>query len=162
MPADQHVLDRRHVREQADVLERAADAGSRDAVHAAGRRRARRGTDLAGGRLVEAGQDVEERRLPGAVRADDADDRLLLDVEADVVERDQPLEGLRHVADGENRRASGRQLLFEEVGLAELRRAAFRWQEAFRPEDHDRDERGAEDHQPVVGADVLELDRAET
>ena len=50
--------------------------------------------DLAGCRIVDAGDDVEERRLAGTVRADEADDRLLRDREVDVVDGDEPAEAL--------------------------------------------------------------------
>ena len=53
--------------------------------------------DPARGRVVDAGDDVEERRLAGAVRADEADDRALRDVEADVVDRHEAAEPLRDV-----------------------------------------------------------------
>jgi hypothetical protein len=90
--ADEHVLERRHVLEEADVLERPADAALGDRV--------RRHTghvlavedDLAGGGLVHAREHVEERRLAGAVRADQADDLAPRDREVDVVGRDEPAE----------------------------------------------------------------------
>ena len=43
-------------------------------------------------RLVDAGEHVEERRLAGAVRADQADDRALGNGEVDVVDRDEAAE----------------------------------------------------------------------
>ena len=52
---------------------------------------------------IDAGDDVEEGRLAGAVRPDEADDRALRDVEVDVVDGDQAAEPLRDV-----RRASRR------------------------------------------------------
>ena len=51
--------------------------------------------DLTGGRVVDPGDDVEERRLARAVRPDEADDRLLGDRELDVVDRDEAAESLR-------------------------------------------------------------------
>ena len=48
---------------------------------------------------VEPRDHVEERRLAGAVRADQADDLPLLDVERDVVDRDDAAEAARDVAD---------------------------------------------------------------
>ena len=54
--------------------------------------------DLAGGRDVVAGDHVEERRLAGAVGADERDDRAARDVEVDVVDRQQPAEPLGHPA----------------------------------------------------------------
>ena len=73
--ADQHVFQRGHVGEQADVLERAGDAQRGDLV-------GRQPGDVLpveehapAGRLVEAGDRVEEGRLARAVRPDQADDR---------------------------------------------------------------------------------------
>ena len=73
---DHDVLERRHRLEQADVLERARHAGpvTRSGASAVMSLAVER--DLAAGRLVEPGQHVEERRLAGAVGADDRDDRL--------------------------------------------------------------------------------------
>ena len=53
--------------------------------------------DPAGGRPVEAGQAVEERRLAGAVGPDQRDDRLRRHAEGDVVDRDEAAEDLRDV-----------------------------------------------------------------
>ena len=73
--ADEDVLERRHLLEEADVLERPADAALRGGV----RRRAGDVPavehDAARGRLVDPGDHVEERRLAGAVRPDQAHDR---------------------------------------------------------------------------------------
>src|SRR5207244_3512450 len=94
--ADEHVLDRGHLREEADVLERAADARLRDRVGRLGRDVDSVEDDRPGGRLVDAGQHVEERRLPRAVRADQADDRALRDREVEVVDREETAELLAH------------------------------------------------------------------
>ena len=52
---------------------------------------------------VEARQAVEQRRLAGAVRADEADDVAARDRERDAVERDDAAEADRHVLDLEQR-----------------------------------------------------------
>ena len=99
--ADEHVLEHGHRAEQLDVLERARDPAPDDPV----RRRAQQALavedDLALVRLVQPRDQVEERRLAGAVRADQADDLALADVERDVVDRDDPAEPPRHVLDRE-------------------------------------------------------------
>ena len=59
------------------------------------RSRARRTLDAAGGRH-EAGDAVDERRLAGAVRTDEADELALMDLEVDVVDGAQAAEGDRH------------------------------------------------------------------
>ena len=43
--------------------------------------------DAAGCRLVDAADEIEDRRLAGAVRADDREDLALVDAEADAVDR---------------------------------------------------------------------------
>ena len=96
--ADEHVLDRRHRAEQADVLERARDAG---AVIRSGRLAVMSlpsNDHLARARLVQPGEHVEERRLAGAVGADDRDDRALRHAEGDVVDGGQAAEDLRQAA----------------------------------------------------------------
>ena len=46
-------------------------------------------------RRVDAGDEVEERRLAGAVRADHADDLALVDVQVELVDAREPAEALR-------------------------------------------------------------------
>ena len=48
--------------------------------------------DLALVRLVDAGDDVEQRRLARAVRADHTHDLVLVDVEVEPVDHQQPSE----------------------------------------------------------------------
>ena len=50
--------------------------------------------DLSCRRIVDAGDDVEERGLAGSIGADQADDRLLGDREVDVIDREQAAEPL--------------------------------------------------------------------
>jgi hypothetical protein len=98
----EEVLAHRRALHQADVLEGAADPQRGPLVH-------RQGGDVlaleqhaARGRLVEAGDHVERRRLAGAVRADDADDLPLAELDADVARRldaaeaDGEAPGLKH------------------------------------------------------------------
>ena len=56
---------------------------------------------VAGVGLVVAGEDLDQRRLAGAVLADERVDLAGGDVDADVVERDLPRERLRKVFDSE-------------------------------------------------------------
>src|SRR5437588_311246 len=53
--------------------------------------------DPPGRRPVDAGQHVEERRLPGPVRPDQADDFAARDREVDVVGRHEPTELFAHL-----------------------------------------------------------------
>ena len=79
--------------EQADVLERAADAELRDLVRRAGPRASCPSKTISPRRRrVDAGEHVEEGRLAGAVRADQADDRASRHREVDVVAGDQAAE----------------------------------------------------------------------
>jgi hypothetical protein len=107
VPADEHVLEHGHRREELDVLERARDPAPDDAV----RRRAQQALavegDLALVRLVQARDQVEERRLPGPVGPDQAGDLPLGHVQRDVVDRHDPAERLRHVLDREQRHGGG-------------------------------------------------------
>ena len=104
--ADEDVVEGRHRPEQADVLERPADAERRHLVRltradlAALRRHdvVAVERDLAARRHVGAGDHVEERRLAGAVRPDQRDDAATRDVEVDRVDRDQAAEPLRDLA----------------------------------------------------------------
>ena len=104
-----------HAVEEPDVLERARHPELRHLVRRqpAGSRLPSKRT-IARGRLVDAGEHVEERRLAGAVRADQADDRALRDGEVDVVHGDEAaellphLDGLEQVAVGRSRAHSPR------------------------------------------------------
>src|SRR5205085_1046654 len=99
--ADADVLAHGHRVEELDVLERARDAAPDDPV----RRRAEEApagqAELAGVGPVEAGDNVEERRLAGAVRPDQPDDLVLARVERDTVEGDDAAEAPADVLDVE-------------------------------------------------------------
>ena len=101
MGADANVVDHRKVGKQRDVLEGAADADfgnlvrralqDADAVH----------QDVAGARLVEPGEAVEERGLAGAVGPDQAEDLAVVHVKGHAVQCDDAAE---HDADVANRK----------------------------------------------------------
>ena len=100
MGADAHVVEHRKIGKQRDVLEGAADADLGDLV-----RRTRQDArafhqDIAGTRLIEPGETVEQRRLAGAVRPDQAEDCALMHVEGHAIQRDDAAE---HDADVANR-----------------------------------------------------------
>jgi hypothetical protein len=85
--ADQHVFHHGHVVEEALVLERAGDAeasnlvgGEADELPPAVVER-----DPAGRRRVDAGDQVEDGRLSGAVGPDEADDLALLHLKVEIV-----------------------------------------------------------------------------
>src|SRR5258708_23568187 len=103
MLRDQHVLDDGEHLHKADVLEGPADAhrdtmmrGEADRLCPTVRLRPRRG-------FVDTHHAVEERRLTGAVRADQTDDLPLTNAEVHIVECLQAAEAdteVRHVKDG--------------------------------------------------------------
>src|SRR5215207_4938024 len=97
MPGNEDVLERSHVVEKADVLKGTGHAERRDFVRRQTDSRPTVEVDAAGGRLVDAGEDVEEGRLAGAVRPDQADDLSARDNEVDVVDGDQSSELLPDV-----------------------------------------------------------------
>ena len=101
--ADDDVVDDRHGLEALDHLE-----GAPDAALAALRRRQARDVlavepDRAFGRRQHARDQVEQRRLAGAVRADQADDLAAADRDRDVAVGDQAAEALRDAAGFEQR-----------------------------------------------------------
>ena len=100
MGADANVVEHRQIGKQRDVLEGAADADLGDPV-----RRTRQDArafhqDIAGARLIESGEAVEQRGLAGAVRSDQAEDCTLVHVEGYAIQRDDAAE---HDADVANR-----------------------------------------------------------
>ena len=108
--ADEDVLDRGHAREQADVLVRPRDAVVGDLVRAQRVDRVAIERDAALVHVEEAGQAVEERRLAGAVRPDDARDRAFLEFEVELADGGQaaePLGDLVGLQQGGHRGASG-------------------------------------------------------
>src|SRR5438094_147025 len=101
MASDLDVLEHRHAREELDVLERPRDAPADDPVGRRSQQALAGEGDLARIRAVQAGDQVEERRLAGAVRADQPGNLALLDRERDVVDGDDASEPLREVLDRE-------------------------------------------------------------
>ena len=105
--ADEDVLEHGHPREERDVLERPCDAAADDLVRRELQQVLPVVENRAGIRLVESRDDVEGRRLARAVRADQAEDLTLGDVERDVVEGDDAPEAASEVLDGEQRHEAG-------------------------------------------------------
>ena len=99
--ADEDVLEDGHVREELDVLERPGDP---ELDHAAGGRVQERvpvEDHVARVDAIEARDHVERGRLAGAVRPDQAGDRAFVDVEGDVVQRDDAAEAKRSMLERE-------------------------------------------------------------
>ena len=78
--------------------------------------------DLAARRLVDAGDDVEERRLAGAVRPDQPTDLADLDREGQLVQRHDAAEADAHLADVENRQRITTPLVGAPLALLRVRR----------------------------------------
>ncbi len=104
VPADEDVLEHGHRAEEVDVLEGARDPAAHDSV---GRRLEQRRPvelHLSLVRRVEPRDDVERRRLAGAVRADQPGHDPLGDLERDAVEGDNAAESERDVPDRKEHR----------------------------------------------------------
>ena len=104
MGADPDVVEHRKIGEQSDVLEGAADADFGDPVRRPRQDALALHQDVAGARLVEPAQAVEERGLAGAVRPDQAEDLALFHVERYAVQRNDAAEHDADVANREQRR----------------------------------------------------------
>ena len=102
--SDDDVLLDRHGREELDVLERPRDAAVDDAVRRRPQQRLPVEDEIARLRLVQPRDHVEERRLAGAVRADQPDDLARVRLDRDVVQRDYPAEQPGDVLDREQGR----------------------------------------------------------
>ncbi len=104
--ADKDVLLHRHLAEEADVLERTGDAEAvdLDRVHAGGIDTVQK--DRAAGRLVDLREEVEDRRLAGAVRADDAGNLGRAHCDVEVVDCREAAEVDAEVLDLEDERLS--------------------------------------------------------
>src|SRR5262249_52752226 len=102
MAADHNVFERGHAEENLQVLERARHAPARELF------RRKRGHLLAGKShaalrgQVETGDEIEQRGLAGAVRADDRKDEAGRDRQAYVIDRVHAAEGDREMLGNED------------------------------------------------------------
>jgi hypothetical protein len=99
--ADADVVKHRQIGKQCDVLEGTADADLGDPVWRPRQDALALHQDVAGTRLVEPAQAIEQRRLAGAVRPDQPEDLPLVHVEGYAIQRDDIAE---HDADVANRK----------------------------------------------------------
>src|SRR5437773_1758038 len=100
--ADHDVLEHGQRREEGEVLERPPDAELRDPMGRQPEDRTAVEADITLVGRGEAAQAVEERRLAGAVRADEADDLPRVHVEGDGVEREDAAEADGEVTNGQD------------------------------------------------------------
>ena len=103
--ADQHVFEHRHADERPAQLEGACNAQPHDAVRSHAANRFAIEQDLAAIGRNEAGQQVVERGLAGAVGAKDADDFAFFDLHADALDRMQATKAFVQIANGKERHA---------------------------------------------------------
>ena len=105
LAAEEEVPRDAHQRDHAEVLEHRRDAVFGRVARAPEADRGAVDQDLAVGRLVDAGEDLDQRRLAGAVVAEEAMDLAGIDLDVDVAERDDRAEMLGDAAelDGRNR-----------------------------------------------------------
>jgi hypothetical protein len=99
MRADAHVLAHRHGRKQSDVLERSRNAERGELMPRAAQQRTSVEHDRSCARIIEARDAIEERRLAGAVRTNQAADRPAGDLEGDIIERGHAAEPDRQPPD---------------------------------------------------------------
>ena len=124
VPVEDEVLGRGDAAHDAlvDLLVDGLDARPRGIERARQDDRAAVERDPAGGRLVRAGQELDERGLAGTVRADDAQHLALVKVEVDLHEGTGGTEGHRQAPDRKDRGAVGlRCHAVRWLGLASLR-----------------------------------------
>jgi hypothetical protein len=100
---DQHVLERRQVPEETEILEGAGEADAREAPSAQAEQVGALEAHAARGRLIHAREDVEERGLARPVGTDHGEQLAARDVEAHVRERGDVPEAQRQVAHLEHR-----------------------------------------------------------
>ena len=96
MLADPDVVEGRHVGEEPDLLKGPSDAQLGDPVRLEAGDVLALENHLAGRRLVDAGDRVEQRGFAGSVRPDQREDLALSDLKADLVDGGQPAEAFRH------------------------------------------------------------------
>jgi hypothetical protein len=98
-----HILARAHLRKQRGQLKRAGDAALADTRDRQPDEAFAGEADASIGRFERAGDQVEQRRFPGAIRADDGAHLALLDAHRDVIDRDEPAEPAGQIIELEQR-----------------------------------------------------------
>src|SRR6185436_11780158 len=98
MPADHDILDRREIGEETDVLEGARDACRGDLVRLQAVERAAVEDESAFVGRIDTGEDIEERGLAGAIRADQAEHLARRDRKGNIAQRLDAAEALADAA----------------------------------------------------------------
>ncbi|CCY06109.1 putative uncharacterized protein [Eggerthella sp. CAG:1427] len=97
-----HIVDDAHIVVQPDILEGTGDAHAADLMGGLARRWHPIDEDAAPGGLIDAGEEVKDRGLPGSVGADQSGDLRAADGESEVIHGGQTAEidaqsaGLQH------------------------------------------------------------------
>src|SRR5205823_10374369 len=99
---DEQILEHRELSEQSNVLEGAPDPARGDSSGLERHEIRVAETDDARVRFVDAGDEVEDRGLPGAVRPDQSEDGARRDLERDVADGLQATEALGDVLEKES------------------------------------------------------------
>ena len=104
LAAEKEVPRDAHQRDHAEILEHRGDAQFGRVARAPEMHRLAVDQDLAGARAIDPGEDLDQRRLAGAVVAEEAMHLSGMDLDVDVAKRDDRAEMLRHAAklDGGN------------------------------------------------------------
>jgi len=101
LDGQEHVVHHAELGKQRGDLKRAAQAQTRAAERLKARDVAVEEANAAGAWRDETGDDVEERRLAGAVGADDDEPLAVGRVHVDAAERQEPAEVVTQAFDGE-------------------------------------------------------------
>ena len=99
---DHQIFDDGEAGEFLRDLERAGEAHMAALMHGKPGDVAAFEQDAAGARHEPAGDHVEERRLAGAIGADEAGDAAAVDFEAHIIDGDEPAETHRHAIEGDH------------------------------------------------------------
>ena len=121
MRAERDILDDAHVGREMHMLERAADAEPRHVLRPLANERLAAERDRAARQRNDAGQKIECRAFPGAVRADEAQNLAGSDLKTDVVHRNQSAEGLPRGAHLQQGRSRGGSFSLRQRHLRRLR-----------------------------------------
>ena len=97
MATDENIFQHRHVCKETDILKCAGNPAVDDFMRLLTEERLPVEKNVAAGHGIHAGNHIENRRLPGAVRPDDAEDVALLHAEGNIGESRDAAEFLHYI-----------------------------------------------------------------
>ena len=160
LAVQEHVVVDGHARHEGEVLEDGVDPERASVRHGLELHLLAEDEDLAGVGLVKAGQDLDQRRLAGAVVADQPEHLARSEVERDVLERCHHTEALADVLDADR---VGQPSLVRDRGAESRFRSCRAPQPSRLPdsleghvERHRGDDGDTEDEVERVGTDPLQ------